>query len=74
LIVDWVSVGVLAFLLQGLWFGLGAFLESWKPDWRAGLSEASRGFLVLWLVTLLVGLALGYYRARKARIAPVGRR
>ena len=74
LIVDWVSVVVLAFLLQGLWFGLGAFLGGWQPSWRPGFSSASQGFLGLWLALLIVGLLAGYFRARKARIVPPGRR
>jgi len=74
LISDWVAVVVLAFLLQGLWFGLGAFLGGWKPAWTPGFSNASQGFLGLWLALVIVGLWVGYYRARKARIVPTGRR
>lgn len=79
LITDWVAVGVIAFGIQGLWFGLVAALVATAPDLRPGLDQASAVLFELtklsegqgWPAVLgvLAGLSIGVKRALDAREA-----
>jgi hypothetical protein len=79
LIADWVAVGVLAFAVQGLWFGMVAAVTAAAPDLRSGLDEASAVLFELtklsegqgWPAVLgvLAGLSIGVKRALDAREA-----
>lgn len=84
LITDWVAVGVIAFGIQGLWFGLVAALEHAAPDLKPGLDQASAVLFELtklsegqgWPAVLgvLAGLAVGVKRAMDAGEAAGARR
>jgi hypothetical protein len=77
LIADWVAVGVLAFGVQGFWFGLVAALSAAAPDLRPGLDRTSAVLFELtklsegqgWPAVLgvLAGLSVGVKRALDAR-------
>lgn len=79
LIADWVAVGVIAFGVQGLWFGLVAALAASAPDLQPGLDQASAVLFELtklsegqgWPAVLgvLAGLSIGVKRAMDAREA-----
>lgn len=76
LITDWVAVGVIAFGIQGLWFGLVAALGGLAPDLQPGLDRASAVLFELtklsegqgWPAVLgvLAGLVVGVKRALAA--------
>ncbi|MCP5111221.1 MAG: hypothetical protein GY953_10335 [bacterium] len=67
LIAWWVAVLLAAFLLQGLWFGVGSFLiersAEIQPKWEA----ASGRLGVPWLLAILIGWAWGTRRALSAK-------
>ncbi|MCA9752213.1 MAG: hypothetical protein R3B81_09960 [bacterium] len=67
LIVGWVGVLVVGFALQGLWFGLVAALEAWKPVWEPSLADASGWVLRLWVVGLIVAAGWQGFFALSAR-------
>lgn len=84
LISDWVAVGVIAFGVQGLWFGLVALLEATAPGLQPGLDRASGVLFELtklsegqgWPAVLgvLAGLGIGVKRAMAAGEAEGARR
>lgn len=63
LIVDAVAVLVLGFVLQGLWFALGAAVTGWRPDLEVPFRKASERFLALWVAGMIAGTAWGVKRA-----------
>jgi hypothetical protein len=63
LIVDVVAVLVFGFVLQGLWFALGAAATDWRPDLDPTFRKASERFLGLWVAGLLAGLLWSVKRA-----------
>ena len=67
LIADWVTATMFAFILQGVWFGLTAFLAAQRPEWEAGITSASGSFLTIWVLGLFAGLGWGVKRALDAR-------
>ena len=67
LIVDGVTVLVVAFVLQGVWFAGGNAVTDWRPDLEPTVQRVSERFLALWVVALLGGLAWGVKRAMAAR-------
>jgi hypothetical protein len=74
LIADWVIVGVGAFVLQGLWFGLVSLLTHRNPDLEADLAGATSVVGVLLLLAALGGFVVGFFRAQAARRSPYLRR
>ena len=74
LIADWVFVGVGAFVLQGLWFGIGSLLSRRNPDLETSLASASSTFGILLLLAVAGGFAGGLFRALAARRTPSLRR
>ena len=63
LVVDAVAVLVLGFVLQGLWFALGAAATGWRPDLEPALRKASERFLALWVAGMIAGMAWSVKRA-----------
>ena len=74
LIVDWVAVTVVAFGLQGLWFGFTTLWVSQAPDMKPALTGVSAKLGWPWLLAVAVGLVWGVKRALDAREAPSRRR
>lgn len=69
LIVDAVSVLVVAFVLQGVWFAVGTVVSDWRPELEPGFRRISGGFLALWIVGVAAGLLGGVKRAWSAKRA-----
>jgi hypothetical protein len=53
-IVDWVSVGVAAFVLMGVWFGIASFLGEHRPELGSKLSRGSEKGMYLWAITVAI--------------------
>lgn len=70
LVVGAVAVVVLAFGVQGLWFGLADLLVRWNVAEKAALTSASARLGYVWLTGLAVGLFLSFRRALQARKSP----
>jgi hypothetical protein len=49
-IVDWVSIGVAAFVLMGVWFGTMSFLAEHWPTLGAKLLKGSERGMYLWAI------------------------
>ncbi len=67
LIADWVIVAVLAFMLQGLWFGAGRLLVAQSPGLESTLDTFSARLGVPWLLAIAGGFTWGAFRAFAAR-------
>ncbi len=67
LIADWVIVAVLAFMLQGLWFGVGRLLVAQSPDLEPTLVTFSARLGIPWLLAIVGGFIWGSKRALDAR-------
>jgi hypothetical protein len=70
LVVDAVAVVVLAFTVQGLWFGLADLLVRWNVAEKSSLVAASARLGYVWVATIVAGLALSVWRALAARKSP----
>ena len=66
LIVDWVFVAVAAFVVQGLWFGVGSLLARLNPDLEPTLVSASSTIGILLLLAVAGGF-LWFARRRFRR-------
>ena len=67
LIADWVIVAVLAFMLQGLWFGAGRLIVGQSPDLEPKMVALSARLGWPWLLATAAGFAWGVKRALDAR-------
>ncbi len=67
LVVDALAVAVLAFAVQGLWFGLADLLVRWNVGEKSALVAASERLGTVWLAGIAVGLVLSARRALAAR-------
>ena len=70
LVVDAVAVVVLAFVIQGLWFGLSDLLVRWNVGEKGALEAASAKLGFAWLTGIVVGLGWSLKRALDARTGP----
>lgn len=68
LVTDWVVALVGAFVLQGVWFALGAAIVDYRPELEDAMATTSTRLGGPWFLGLVVALGWGVVRAlREAR-------